>query len=546
MNADLILCADTVHTMHTLAVGLRPVEAVAVRDGVISAVGSRRDARDWRGPGTEVVDLGPAVLTPGLVDGHIHPVAGLSLTAGVDLSGARDPAEVHRLLAEAAASRAPDAWVQAWGLDPNVFAGRPLTGSLIENAVGGRPAFVRLFDAHSALVTAAALRIAGVDGPRKFDQRSTVVCGEDGRPTGLLHESAAMELVLAHVPVQPVAVRAARLHELLRSMAATGLTGGHVMDLLGDSEEVLAAAEDLADLSLRLRFAPWCDPGVDADGLADLIAAQGRGGRRWHVGAVKFMLDGTIDNGTAWLETPDALGESTDALWPDVDDYTWALRRLAAAGVPTATHAIGDAAVRHVLNALDGVTRSATVPHRVEHLETLPGALIERFRRQGVVASMQPIHCGHFTRADHSDNWSSRLGAERADRAWRCRDLRDAGVPVVLGSDWPVAPFDARHGLAEAMLRRPALEPDVPPVGPAQGLTARMALEGYTSHAALAAGEPGGGRIAVGGRADFTAFTVDPLRAGPDELADAPIALTAVGGVIVHRAASSTESALAR
>lgn len=539
MNADLVLCADTVHTMHTLTVGARPVEAVAVRDGVISAVGTRRDVRDWRGPGTEVVDLGRAVLTPGLVDGHFHPVAGLSLATDVDLSGVRHPEEVRRLLAEAAASRAPDAWVQAWGLDPNVFGGRSLTGALIEDAVGGRPAFVRLFDAHSALVTSAALRIAGVDGPRQFDQRSTVVCDPDGRPTGLLHESAAMELVLAHAPVEPVAARAARLHGLLRGMAATGLTGGHVMDLLGDSEEVLTAAEDLADLPLRLRFAPWCDPGVDSDGIAELVAVQGRGGRRWQVGAAKFMLDGTIDNGTAWLEAPDALGESTAALWPDVHDYTSALRSLAAAGVPTATHAIGDAAVRHVLDALEGLGRSAAVPHRVEHLETLPGALIDRFRRQGVVASMQPTHCSHFTKADHSDNWSVRLGAERADRAWRCRDLRDAGVPVVLGSDWPVAPFDARHGLAEAMLRRPAREPDVAPVGPTQGLTARMALEGYTSHAALAAGEPGGGRIAVGGRADFTAFTVDPLRADPDELAEAPIALTVVGGVVVHRGADA-------
>jgi hypothetical protein len=539
VKADLILCADTVHTMHTLTVGARPVEAVAVSGGVISAVGTRRDVRDWRGPGTEVVDLGRAVLTPGLVDGHFHPVAGLSLTADVDLSRARDPEEVCRLLADAAASRAPGAWVQGWGLDPNVFGGKALSGALIDDAVGGRPAFVRLFDAHSALVTPAALRIAGVDGPGEFAQRSTVVCGQDGRPTGLLHESAAMQLVLDHVPVEPVAARAARLHVLLREMAATGLTAGHVMDLLGDSEDVLLAAEELGDLPLRLRLAPWCDPGVDADGIAGLIALQGRGGRRWQVGAVKFMLDGTIDNGTAWLETPDALGESTAALWPDVGDYTAALRTLAAAGVPTATHAIGDAAVRHVLDALDGLGRSASVPHRVEHVETLPGALIGRFRRQGVVASMQPTHCSHFTKADHSDNWSVRLGEERAGRAWRCRDLRDAGVPVVLGSDWPVAPFDARHGLAEAMLRRPALEPDVPPVGPTQGLTARMALEGYTSHAALAAGEPGGGRIAVGGRAGFTAFTVDPLRADPDELAEAPIALTVVDGVIVHRAAES-------
>ncbi len=539
MNADLILCADTVHTMHTLPCGGPPVEAIAVTGGVVSAIGTRRDVRDWRGPGTEVVDLGRAVLTPGLVDGHIHPVAGLGLTADVDLSGVREPEEVHRRLAEASASRAPDAWVQAWGLDPNVFAGRPLTGALIDDAVGGRPAFVRFFDAHSALANPAALRIAGVDGPREFDQRSTVVCGPDGRPTGLLHESAAMELVLEHTPKEPVADRAARLHVLLAEMAATGLTGGHVMDLLGDSEEVLAEAERLGDLPLRLRFAPWCDPGVDTDGIAELIALQGHGGRRWQVGAVKFMLDGTIDNGTAWLETPDVLGDSTASLWPDVRDYTRALRTLAEARVPTATHAIGDAAVRHVLDALDGLDRSASVPHRVEHIETLPSALIDRFVRQGVVASMQPTHCSHFTKADLSDNWSVRLGTQRAGRAWRCRDLRDAGVPVVLGSDWPVAPFDARRGLAEARLRRPACEPDVPPVGPTQGLTARMALEGYTSHAALAAGEAGGGRVTVGGRADFAAFTVDPLRADPDELAEAPIALTVVSGTIVHRGAET-------
>jgi predicted amidohydrolase YtcJ len=539
VNADLVLCADTVHTMHTMPCDGPPVEAVAVTGGVITAVGTRRDVRDWRGPGTEVVDLGRAVLTPGLVDGHIHPVAGLGLTVDVDLSGVQSPEEVHRRLAEASASRAPDAWVQAWGLDPNAFGGRPLTGDLIDDAVGGRPAFVRLFDAHSALVTPAALRIAGVDGPREFDQRSTVVCDSDGRPTGLLHESAAMELVLAHVPTEPVAARATKLHALLTEMAATGLTGGHVMDLLGDSRDVLAAAEELGDLPLRLRFAPWCNPGVDADGIAELIALQGHGGRRWQVGAVKFMLDGTIDNGTAWLETPDALGDSTASLWPDAHDFTRALRALAGAGVPTATHAIGDAAVRHVLDALDGLDRSAAVPHRVEHLETLPSSLIDRFVRQGVVASMQPTHCSHFTKADHSDNWSVRLGTDRANRAWRCRDLREAGVPVVLGSDWPVAPFDARRGLAEARLRRPACEPDVPPVGPTQGLTARMALEGYTSHAALAAGEPGGGRMVVGGRADFTAFTVDPLRADPDELAEAPIALTAVDGRIVHRGAEA-------
>ncbi|TCO62217.1 amidohydrolase [Actinocrispum wychmicini] len=526
MNPDLVVCADTVHT---LAGDGRPAEAIAMADGVVVAVGNRRDVRDWRGSGTEVIDLGRAVVTPGLIDGHIHPVSGLQLTAGVDLSGARSLAEVVGLLA--AAGPAPDGWVQGWGLDPNVFEGMPVTSAPIEAAVGGRPAFVRLSDAHSALATPAALRVAGVDGPQRFQQRASVVCGENGRPTGLLLESAAMDLVADLIPQEPVAERAARLYTLLTEMAATGITGGHVMDLLGDSEAVVSAAENLGDLPVRLRFAPWCVPGVDADGLAELVAMQGRGGRRWEIGGVKFMIDGTVDNGTAWLEQPDTHGESTDSFWPDPMDYTKAVRTLAAAGVPTATHAIGDAAVRHVLDALDGLGSSPS--HRIEHIETLPTGLIDRFRRQRVVASMQPLH-SHYTRADHTDNWSVRLGDERADRAWRCRDLRAAGVPVVLGSDWPVAPFDARRSLATARLRRPAGQPEVPPVQPNQGLTALMALEGYTSMAAAAAGQIG--RTVADARADLTVFTVDPLRADPDELADAPIAMTVVSGKVVHRA----------
>ncbi|SFO73769.1 hypothetical protein SAMN05660464_0856 [Geodermatophilus dictyosporus] len=534
MNADLVLCADTVHTL----AGGRPVQAVAVAGGTVVATGTRRDVRDWRGPRTEVVDLGAAALTPGLTDGHLHPVMGLQLTADVDLSTARSLEEVHERLAAAADGRPRDAWVQAWGLDPNLFGGRPVTSAPVEAAVDGRPAFVRLFDAHSALATGRALAIAGVDGPRQFAQRSSVVCDDDGRPTGLLLEFPAMDLVQERVPLDPVPVRAAQLRALLGEMAATGLTGGHVMDLLGDSRAVVAAAEDLGDLPLRLRFAPWCVPGVDADGIAELVDLQARRGRRWSVGGVKFMVDGTVDNGTAWLEQPDALGESTESFWPDPADYTAAVRALAALGIPTATHAIGDAAVRHVLDALDGLPRSPAGPHRVEHVETLPTDLVGRFVRQGVVASMQPTHCTHFTRADHTDNWSARLGRERADRAWRCRDLRNAGVPLVLGSDWPVAPFDPRRVLADAQLRRPAGEPDVAPVQPHQGLTPLMALQGYTSAAAWAAGEAGiAGRIEVGARADLTAFAVDPLAADPDELADAPVVVTVVDGAVVHRGA---------
>ncbi|MYU07080.1 amidohydrolase family protein [Streptomyces sp. SID8366] len=519
---DLVLTGAQVRTLDPA----RPAAtALAVREGVITAVGEAADVRDWRGPGTEVIELGGAHLVPGLVDSHSHPVWGLEMATGVDLSGVRDLAGLRAALAGAARI---GGWVLGYGLDHNAFEGRPIHHELVADVLGDAPALLRLYDGHSALADAAALAAAGVSGPRSFDQRAEVVCDASGRPTGHLVEHAAMDLVTAVAPRPSDTERRSRLVELLSAMAATGLTGAHVMDG-GDLELVAAVARETV-LPVRLRFAPWCMPGADADALRELIALQGRGGRHWLVGGVKFFMDGTVEGGTAWLEHPDCHGRGTDAFWPDPRAYAEAVRTLHTAGVRTATHAIGDAAVRHVLDTVASLGPGGRGAHRIEHIETAPDELLPRFAELGVAASMQPPHTG-YTRDDGSDEWSRRLGGERAARAWRLRDLRDAGATVALGSDWPIAHFDARAVLATA--RRPK--------GAAAhraGLTASQALEGCTSHAAAAAGESGiAGRIAPGFRADLTALGMDPVRASPGELADAPVTLTVTGGQVVHRAA---------
>ncbi|MFJ4688991.1 amidohydrolase [Streptomyces sp. NPDC088789] len=520
-TADLILAGARVRTLDPA----RPTAtAVAVTDGVISAVGDASDVRDWRGPGTQVVRLDGAHLVPGLVDSHSHPVWGLELATGADLSEVTGPAELRAALT---AAERVDGWVIGYGLDHNAFAGRPIDRDLIEDVLGDAPAFLRLYDGHSALATGAALTAAGVNGPRAFAQRSEIVCDSTGRPTGHLIEHAAMDLVTAVLPRQSYAERRARLVALLSAMAATGLTGAHVMDG-GDLDLVTAVAEETV-LPLRLRFAPWCMPGASKEELDALIALQGRGGRHWTVGGVKFFMDGTVEGGTAWLEHADCHGQGTEAFWPDPEAYAAALRHLHAAGVRTATHAIGDAAVRHVLDVVAGLGASGRHAHRIEHIETAPDALLPRFAELGVAASMQPPHTA-YTRADGSDEWSRRLGERRADRAWRLRDLRDAGATVALGSDWPIAPFDARTVLATAQA----------PKGVASrraGLTGLEALEGMTTHAARAAGEADlAGRIAPGHRADLTALAVDPVSAPADETATADVRLTVTGGRVTHGA----------
>jgi predicted amidohydrolase YtcJ len=533
---DLIIACDDIVTLDPR----RPAaSALAIAGGRITAVGDRADLRDWRGRRTEVIDLGGATLTPGLTDSHMHPVLGLNMTAGLDLSGHADLGAIRAALRAAAATAGPDEWILGWGLDPNAFGATPIGSAAIEDVLGGRPACLTLFDGHSALASREALARAGIEGPRRFGSRSVIVCDEQGRPTGHLLEEGAIGLVRAVIPAEPFGTRRARLAALLRDMAATGLTGGHVMDLDDDALALYDALDADGDLPLRLRLAPWRRPEDDEATVQRLLALQGRSGRLWAVTAVKLFIDGTIDGGTAWLHDADCHGQSTHAYWQDPRDYTEAVRVLAQAGVQTATHAIGDAAVQHVLDTLAKVVPAdSTVRHRVEHIETLPADQVPRFAELGVVASMQPSHAAYYTRADHSDNWSRRLGHERADRAWRCRDLLEAGAILTLGSDWPIAPFDPRGVLAAAQLRRPADRPDLGPVCPGQALTARQALHGYTTGPALAASaEHLGGRIAPGYRADLTAFAASPLYTPAADLPDVPVLLTAVDGIIRHQAA---------
>ncbi|WP_432167583.1 amidohydrolase [Streptomyces sp. bgisy031] len=516
-----------------------PQTALAVSGGRISALGDDHGIRAHVGASTTVIDLKGAVVTPGLVDGHLHPVSGAELTGGLDLSGCTDVEDVRAALAAEVRNLAPGAWLHGWGLDPNVFGDRPVGIAPFDSVLDGIPALLLLFDAHSMLASRRALELAGVDGPRTFDQASAeVVCDEQGIPTGLLQEDAACELVERVAPQPTREERRDRLAATLRAMAATGLTGGHVMDANGDSLALFSELDAAGELALRLRVAPWCQPGTDAEGVRALIEQQGAGGSLWRTDGVKIFMDGTIDNGTAWLERPDCHGESTHAFWPDPEVCTRIIGELHRAGVPTATHAIGDAAVRHVLDAVEKAqaTGGRGARHRVEHIETVPDDIVGRFAALGVIASMQPTHCCDFTRADHTDNWSRRLGEERASRAWRCRDLQDSGATVVLGSDWPIAPYPPLGVMAGARHRRPSRDLAQDPHGPEQALTPLEALQGLTVNAAYAAGEEHeAGRIALGHRADLTVLADNPLTTADTALPDLPVLLTVLDGRPTHR-----------
>jgi predicted amidohydrolase YtcJ len=508
---------------------------VAVAKGRIAAVGPSWDAPDWIARARCVIDVGDATVTPGLIDAHIHPILGASVARGLDLSGVTELEAVRAALADYAAAtpHTPGKdWLFAWGLDPVIFGDSDYSNSLFRGIPDEELVFITLFDAHAALVSDAGIRLAGVTGRERLDSSGYVGVDANGKPNGMLYEMAAMDLVRAILPDLSFEQRVEELDRLLRSMADSGLVAGQMLDFAhADSLDLLEALEERGELAIRLRVSPWIMPGSTQQDLDAMLALQGRRGRRWHVHGIKLMMDGTIDNGTAWLSEADTHGESLDPLWRRPEDLVSAMRFFHENHIPTATHAIGDKAVAFVAQAIGALVPNGTV-HRIEHVESIPDSVLKEIVDAGATTSLQPTHCTLYSRADHSDNWSRRLGTERANLAWRTRDLRDAGAVVALGSDWPIAPFDPRGIIAAAQTRRPAGRPDVEPVQPQQALSARAALEGYTSQYWQSVGEEGG-ELAVNARADLTVFGCNPLTTDPDEFAHAPVILTMVDGEVV-------------
>ena len=532
--ADLAVLGAAIRTLDPA----RPsASAVAVRDGLIAAVGDDAEVRALCGPRTEIVDGTGIALVPGLVDSHIHPFHGTDGTRGADLNGLRTLDEVRGALAAERARCAPGEWLLGWGLTYDAFGGAVPSADAVADITGDHPAYVTFFDYHSALASRPALATAGVDGPRGFGAGASVVCDDAGVPTGMLREAPAMALVEGHVPARTHAERLDAYAESLRRLNALGITGAHVMlgwPWLFDDVETLEAR---GDLTVRCVLPLLMEPDVSDDEVAGLLEHAGRRGRRWRAGVAKFFIDGVIDSGTGWLFEPGPHGEGTEPYWPDPGRYAAVVARCAQAGLQCATHAIGDRAVAAALDAYRDAGARGSGPHRVEHIETLRDAELPRFAAEGVAASMQPLHAMGLDEPGPF-NWRDRLRPAQVEAGFRWADLVRSGAILALGSDWPVVSADPRPGLAWARLRRAPGHPDRTPFHPEQALSAEQALAGYTSEAARIVGEAAlGGRIAVGLRADLTGLGADPVDCPPDELPDVPVRLTVVDGEIVHRAA---------
>ncbi len=507
-------------------------DTIAIQQGVIAAIGSFESLNE-QFPQAVVEQFSDAVITAGLIDGHAHPVWGLEMSRGADLSDCENRADIIRALQAEAETLADDEWVMAWGLIPTALETEEVTNDIITEALGAeRLVYITLFDAHSALVSQPVLDLAGITEPRSTVDGGGIVARRDGNGlSGHVLEFSAIDLILPVVPRPTVASQAQRLTELLDGMARAGLTEAYVPDARPrDVFAILEHIEQHGELPIRLRISPWCTPDMDTNDVLQLVHQQGKGGRRWTVEGVKLFIDGTIDGGTAWLEEPDTQGECLGSFWHEPRKYAEHVALLHEHRIPTITHAIGDQGVRFVAETLAALPGNGT-QHRIDHLEIVAEDVIKFIGEQQLTICVQPSHCTLFTHPEGADTWSKRLGHPRNQQGWKTHSFLEAGIVEALGSDWPVADYDPRGIIADAQLRHP-YDRNTKPIHPEQALTASEALRGYTGYVPKSVGRTGS-TLAVGEPADITVWAADPRDTEPAALPDVEILATLIGGEFV-------------
>jgi predicted amidohydrolase YtcJ len=222
----------------------------------------------------------------------------------------------------------------------------------------------------------------------------------------------------------------------------------------------------------------------------------------------------------------------------DQDALDALVARARGAGLSVAIHAIGDAANRAALDAIQNAGALAPrsplplLPDRIEHVQLLHPHDLPRLAQLGVVASMQPIHAtSDMEMAEH--HWGRRCAL-----AYAWRSILDNGAVLAFGSDCPIETLDPLAGIHAAATRRRA-DGSPGPEGwiPDQRLAVGEALYAYTLGAALAAGEAHlKGSLVPGKLADVVVLSHDIMAVPPFDILEARVEITIFDGRIVYEA----------
>ncbi|MFI7131492.1 amidohydrolase [Nonomuraea sp. NPDC050153] len=527
----------------------RVAEAIAVRGGVVQALGRAKDVLRLAGRRTEVIDAGGGTVLPGINDSHLH-LGGFGLdfpplSYDVDTASVGEVVEIVRGAVQAAT--APGSWIRGQGWNDNRLP-RPPRASDLDPVSGEHPVVLSDFSRHAIAVNSIVLRLAGITRDTVPPTGGVIEKDADGEPTGVLRETA-QDLVSRLIPPFTDEEVSQGIDNGIRILQSLGITS---VTEPGISLQRLALYEKKArEGALGLRLTALLAGGTDPRQLRETLAAyrpiKGLDPRRLRVAGVKIFADGIPTAAkTAWLHEPYLDGSNGSlviagsTLREQIANLHELIAIAHARGFQVGTHATGDATIDAVVagyvKALRGGRPGGDPRHYVIHGDLTPKATLRRMAERGIGVNMNATIKYLLGRT-----LDPVLGAARTDYQWPYRTALDLGVRVSSASDASVTFPSWLQGVQSAVLREGRFGGVA---GEAERITVREALATYTRTPAWQDhADRWKGTLEVGMAADICVVGGEVLDADPHELINLPIDATMLGGEVVYRRTDSTAPA---
>lgn len=548
--ADLVLLGGRVVTVDD---AVPEGEALAVRGDRIAAVGATGDIERYVGPDTQVIELDGRLAIPGFIEGHGHFMGVGDAQMILKLGESENWNRIVDLVAEAVAEAPAGAWIEGRGwhqekwdeVPPGAVEGLPHHLGLSEISPE-HPVLLRHASGHAAFANALAMELAGITDETPDPPGGTIVRGADGRATGALRETAQRLVARARdralAERSDAEVRAERELQLELAAEESLRKGVTSFQDAGSSFETIAFFREMAEagrLPIRLYVMVRGESNEEMDARLPENFLDNHANGFLTVRSIKRVVDGALGAHGAWLLAPyEDMPSSEGLVIEELADIEETARLAIRHGFQVNTHAIGDRGNREILDLYERAFAEAGVDgrdlrFRIEHAQHLDPADIPRFGELGVIASMQAVH------ATSDGPWVPEKLGERRSRegAYPWRALLDSGAVVTNGTDAPVEDVDPIASYHASITRELA---DGSRFHPEQAMTREEALHSYTLANAWAAFEEEvKGSLTPGKYADIVVLDRDILTVSEDEVRDARVALTIVGGEVRYRAEDS-------
>ncbi|MFC3415950.1 amidohydrolase [Algoriphagus hitonicola] len=523
------------------------VEAVAVKDGMIQAVGTTAEIQEWAGETTEVIDLEGKTMTPGLIESHAHLMGIGYNKLELDLMYVKTYDELVEKVAEAVEKAQPGDWITGRGWHQDKWIEKPekmvkgfQTNEKLNEVSKDNPVFLRHASGHASFANAKALEMAGIanlSGERPGEvEGGEIILDDLGNPTGVLTERAS-NLVARLVPEETPERAEEALTLALQELVEKGITSFHDAGSGQDVIDLVEKFKNEGKLTVRQYIMltgrqpelleEWYQKGPMIDTADHLLTVR----------SIKLNCDGALGPRGAWLledyyDRPGHRGHETLPM----SVVTEVSEKALPLGFQVCSHAIGDRANQEILDRYEAAfaKNPEATDHRfrIEHAQHIHPDDIPRFGEMGVIAAMQAIHLS-------SDRpWAiDRLGEKRIiDGAYVWQKLMKSGAVVTNGTDAPVEPVDPIPSFYASVTRK-TLE-GTPENGyeADQKMTREEALKSYTLDGAYAEFEEDfKGSIEVGKAADFTVFDQNIMEVPEEEILKTKVAMTVMGGKVVFK-----------